>query len=181
MLAPVVRLVGTTYGGRARIWTFGFGTLFLLVVTVPNAAAIHWHTACTAASGNVGDVPTGNGAVVTVGLDYYQDGTSKTPVTKISAGESVTWTWDPTSPYCHSVTGAGWGSPGVPGGRLHPAGAEPSLPLLLVTGPEFWPDPTNPPGAPLSFTRVFPASGTFIYSCAEHNLIGLQGVVVVSA
>ena len=154
-------------------------SLIVLVVLLPSATAFHFHTACTAAAGDLGAAPTVGGAQVIVGLDSYLDATTRTPVTVIAAGESVTWTWDATNPYCHSVSGTDWNSPGTPGGRMHPAGAEAGLPLAVVTGPEFWPDPTNPPGAALSFTRVFDAPGTYTYACAEHMLIGMSGVVVV--
>ncbi len=152
-----------------------------LLLLVPGAAAFHFHTQCTAAAGDLGAAPTSNGAVVEVGLDFFLDGTTHTPVTSIAAGESVTWVWQASNPYCHSVTGAAFNTPGEPDGRIHPAGAEPGLPLAVVTGPEFWPDPTNPPGAPLSFTFVFEEPGTFSYTCAEHTLIGMHGVVVVTA
>lgn len=144
--------------------------LGVLVTMAPIASSFHFHTTCTRANGSTGEAPTADGAQVVVGLDYYA-----TPVVVIPAGASVTFTWDATNPYCHSVTGAGWGTQsvtGTPNGRLVPGGAAPSLFNLL-------PNPTNPSGGPLSYAHVFTAPGTYQYSCQEHVLIGMVGVVVV--
>lgn len=166
----------------------------LLVATAaaflaPAAGAVHFHNNCAQASGGNGDVPTAAGGRVTVGLDYFQDAMTNSPATVIAAGQSVTWTWGATGPinnaYCHSVSGSGFAgtetvSLNATNGRIVPAGALDGLPLLVVAGPEFLPNPTNPAGAALSFTRVFTAPGQYPYACQEHTLSGMQGVVVVT-
>jgi plastocyanin len=111
--------------------------------------------ALTAASVGIGLVGPGAGpaSAATVDVTMGTDNRYLPPVVTVTAGDTVKWTH--VGGTAHTVTFAD-GSPGSP-------------------------DPMLPPPGTNTFSRTFPAPGTFQYSCRYHGAVGMTGQVVVQA
>ncbi len=147
--------------------------LLVAAATIPSAGAIHFYqgsgSGCQEAQpGHLGEGGTGD-RTVDVLHNTFNDASNGSPITTISAGDSVTWRW--ASVHCHSVSGTGWDS-----GFYWPSGA--STDVHAVPGFFDYPLPDDSPS--LSYTRTFTEPGIHLYSCVHHAIIGMQGAVIVS-
>lgn len=142
---------------------------------MPGANAIHFYRGdCDdngtndGRSGNLGSAAAPASTVMLL-HNTFNDAANGLPVTRIQTGEAVRWTWN--SAHCHSVQSDGnWNS-----GFFYPT-ATPDSPQAV---PGFFEYPVPETEAGLSYTRVFPAAGTFLYYCIHHQNIGMRGVVIV--
>lgn len=142
---------------------------------MPGANAIHFYRGDCDGNGT-NDGRGGNlganvvpAATVMLLHNTFNDAATLLPVTRIQRGQAIKWTWN--SAHCHSVQATDvWNS-----GFYYPTQA-PDSPQV-VPGFFEYPVPTMAPT--LSFTRVFPTAGTFPYFCIHHQVIGMNGVVVV--
>lgn len=143
----------------------------------PLAGAVHFYRGpgqgCTPADGDLTDTPAQGplGATVLMLHNSFNDLLTGTPVTIIKAGQSVKWTWN--SEHCHST----WSLGNFYSGFHYPSDT-PTTPEVLP-GLFHYPVPTLAPT--LAFTHTFGTPGNFLYFCEHHQLIGMQGVVVVQA
>lgn len=156
------------------------GIVALIVSVSSTAGAIHWYRTegpgpndCKAASGDLTDgsgaTPATSAATVMMLHNTFNDASNGTPVTRIEAGQSVTWTWN--SAHCHSAQSTGnWNS-----GFFYPT-TPPESPQA-VPGLFEYPAPDLTPT--LSYTRTFSTPGTYQYFCIHHSAIGMRGVVIV--
>ena len=141
----------------------------MLAGFVPAASASHLYRGagggCTPATGATGEAVSPAATVMLGHYSYHDLGTALLPVTVISVGDAVQWTWN--SAHCHSVTG-----PAFDSGFHYPTTA-PTTPLVnnAYYVPEIAPT--------LSWTQTFDTPGTFQYSCVHHAGLGMRGVVVV--
>lgn len=137
------------------------------------AGAVHLYRGpgggCTPADGALSDGGAGSVAG-TIGVlhNTFADAATGTPISRIAAGEALTWTWN--SAHCHSVQADSFYS-----GYHYPA-TEPSS-LALAPGVFHYPVLEEAPS--LSFTVTFDAPGIYTYICEHHAAIGMVGVVVV--
>ena len=148
-----------------------------LLVAVSPAGAVHFYRGsgggCTPTEGALTDdaSPSGPlGATVMLLHNTYNDTDTGLGITRIRAGESVTWTWN--SAHCHSVTGA---NNAFDSGFHYPT-PEPTSPRVV---PGFFDYPVPESEAALSYTRTFTDPGVYRYSCVHHVAIGMAGLVVV--
>jgi len=167
-------------------------SMIVLGASLPQAQAVHWYrntgAGCSEADGALTDDPTGTTpnvtASVVIGHNTFSTGVSGfaadpllgSPVTRIKAGESITWTWN--SAHCHSVTSTDFSSgttrifdsgfhwPKVPPEAQRVAEGALEYPLLDET-------PT------MSYTHTFDTPGSFGYFCVHHALIGMNALVIV--
>jgi plastocyanin len=133
---------------------------------------------CSAASGRLTDDPRPKkkgrlkavkpAATVMLLHNTYNDTATGLPITFIQKGQAVMWTWN--SSHCHSVTGDPFDS------GFHYPKVAPTTPQAV---PGFFEYPIPEQTAKLSFVHTFRTEGTFSYSCVHHNVVGMQGVVVV--
>jgi len=153
--------------------------MFVLVAPLallPAAGAFHLYRGpgggCTPAVGNLGDAIPAAGPTTTVLMlhNAFIDLATPSPVTVIHVGDTVTWTWN--SEHCHSVRAQDFSFYS----GFHYPEPTPTTPELLPNLVDY-PVPTLAPT--LSYTHTFTAAGTFLYDCEHHNVIGMQGVVVV--
>ncbi|MGH7855687.1 MAG: plastocyanin/azurin family copper-binding protein [Candidatus Binatia bacterium] len=127
---------------------------------------------CCPATGEIGATSTDVGAVVDVFHNTYQESSTQVPlIVRIKAGQAVQWRW--TSSHCHSVT-ADDGS--FDSGFFYPVTA-PEGQAKVISG--FLDYPLPDPNPTLTYTRVFAAPGTYPYHCVHHQIIGMEGVVIV--
>lgn len=154
----------------------------LLLGVVPTADAFHWYRGpaddCTSADGALTDDQTSPGDAdtqVLLGHTTYHDASSGAPVSRIDAGDSVTWDW--ASSHCHSVT---FGDPVAgteeSGTALHYPQEAPESDQA-VEG--FFEYPVLDETPTLSYSRTFDEAGTYSYYCIHHWYVGMQGTVVV--
>lgn len=160
-------------GSRALV----AATLFFAFAVAPNAQAFHLYRdtsgGCSAADGPTGVVAA---PVTTVQVQHnlFIDNTSSTPVTHITAGQTVKWTWN--SLHCHSVQ-FDVGTPGSPYSGFHYPTTVPAGFINAVPGFFEYPQLSSAPTLSWSFTFTTP--GTFHYECEHHYDIGMHGVVIV--
>ncbi len=156
----------------ARLSVLGASILTALLLAAPSTA-IHFYqgTGSGCSSAPAGDLGEGGAGDHTVEVlhNTFNDATNASPITAVSAGDSVTWRW--VSVHCHSVSGTGWDS-----GFHWPAGA--STGVQAVPGFFDYPLPDETPS--LTYTRTFTEPGIHLYSCVHHAIIGMQGAVIVS-
>jgi plastocyanin len=150
--------------------------VFVGVVLLPATAAVHEYRGpsggCTPAVGEISDSAP-NGPVVTTVLmlhNTFNDLSTGLPLTVVHVGDAVRWTWN--SEHCHSIQSASFYS------GFHYPEPEPTTPPLLP-GLFHYPVPTL--SATLAYTHTFAQTGTFMYACEHHGVIGMQGVVLVLA
>lgn len=140
--------------------------LVLVALAATPAHAIHFFNGCgKTLQASPGDAA----ATVNVAGFSFTDQASASPVTHITAGQSVTWTWGDT--FCHSVTEGIFGaqSYGIPQ-QVPP----PSFTTHGTTNVLAEPDGTNN-----SFTHTFDQPGVYQYYCDHHVEVGMKGVVIV--
>jgi plastocyanin len=147
--------------------------LFVAMAMAPNAQAFHLYRGpgggCTPLDGATGDgAQVTPAATVKMLHNVYTDTSNNLPVTHIRIGQAVKWTWN--SVHCHSVTGGDFDS-----GFHYPT----KEPTSIHAVPGFFDYPVLEDVATLTYTHVFAAAGTFQYACVHHNVIGMQGVVIV--
>lgn len=112
--------------------------------------------------------PVTPAATVMMLHNTFNDTSTGLPITFISKGQAVMWTWN--SSHCHSATGEAFNS------GFHYPKIAPTTPQAV---PGLFEYPIPEQVAKLSFVHTFKTSGTFQYSCVHHNVIGMVGVVVV--
>ncbi|HEX9696785.1 MAG TPA: plastocyanin/azurin family copper-binding protein [Actinomycetota bacterium] len=137
------------------------------------AGAVHFYRGpgggCTPADGALSDGGSGTVAgTIKVLHNTFADAATGLPVTRIGAGEALTWTWN--SAHCHSVQAAEFYS-----GFHYPA-PEPTSPAL-VSGVFDYPVLEENPT--LSYTITFDTPGIYPYACEHHAAIGMNGLVIV--
>lgn len=151
--------------------------LLIAFAAAPSAHAFHLYRnssfGCSETDGATGATAT---AVTTVQMlhNLFIDGTTNTPITHITAGQTVKWTWN--SLHCHSVE-FDRGTPGNPYSGFHyPTYVPPGF-INAVPGffeyPQLSSDPT------LSWSFTFNTPGIYHYECEHHYDIGMHGVVIV--
>lgn len=158
-----------------------FAALAFATTLAPAGDAVHFFrggagTGCTEATGATGDPASGlGGATVMMLHNTFNDAATGAPVTRITAGQSVTWKW--ASLHCHSVTQGLANMPAAGGftsGYHYPAQTG-SLP----PGPSFFVYPVPELSPTYSYTETFSTPGTYTYYCVHHWAIGMQGAVIV--
>lgn len=134
-------------------------------------------------SGNFTDDPGPSSgpvaAVVSLLHNSFNDSTSNNgaatqlPVVVIEEGQAVRWDW--ASSHCHSVssdTGA------FESGFVYPLESPEGQDQLL---PGFFDYPLPDSTPALSFTHTFTQAGVYPYHCVHHQIIGMEGVVIVAS
>jgi len=143
-------------------------TLGMVAFPVPPAHAIHLFPTLPDGTDPLGHTcgqtlstaPAAPDAVVHVNGFFFNDSANLLSTTNITAGQSVTWTWDLW--HCHSITFSdGSGTLGGPNALNQPQLARPN-------------------GDANSFTLTFTTPGTYSYYCVHHASVGMVGTVVVT-
>ncbi|HEX9681465.1 MAG TPA: plastocyanin/azurin family copper-binding protein [Acidimicrobiales bacterium] len=137
----------------------GLGALLGLLTTMgliaPGAQAIHFFEGCTELGSDAGD---GDAVVAVQGFAFTDEATGS-PVTTISAGESVTWQF--ADPFCHSVTF-----------EISPDGLDPGEGNANLVKASDEGDNT--------ITVPFEEPGVITYYCSHHWPVGMAGTVIVT-
>lgn len=145
--------------------------LGLLGSFAPAASAVHFYRGpggnCTPADGPTGDLLPPS-AQVMVMHNTFNDSSTALPITVISAGQTVMWTWN--SSHCHSAQAASFYS------GFHYPTAAPESPQAV---PGFFDYPVPDMTPTLSYTHQFTTPGVYQYACEHHAAIGMVGVVIV--
>ena len=161
--------------------TLVFG-LLLLLCTATSSDAFHFFrgddaggcgSGCCPASGEIGEQSANIGATVLVLHNSYNDeGTLLPLVVRITAGQAVQWKW--ASSHCHSVTSDTAGQ--FESGFFYPTDP-PAGQMEVVHG--FLDYPLPDPNPSLTYTHTFTTPGQYLYHCIHHQVIGMEGVVIV--
>jgi plastocyanin len=128
---------------------------------------------CCPATGNLGDTvnEADIGATVLVLHNSYNDAGTLLPlIAHIKAGQAVQWKW--ASSHCHSVT-AEDGS--FESGFFYPT----TRPAQMEAVHGFLDYPLPDPNPSLTYTHTFAAAGQYLYHCVHHQVIGMEGIVIV--
>lgn len=142
---------------------------------IPSAEAVHFYRGpgggCTPTDGATGDGAGVTPAATVLMLhNTFNDSSTGLPITRVSVGDAVKWTWN--SVHCHSVQ-----APEFYSGFHYPT-TEPTTPRGI---PGFFDYPVLEMNPTLSWTHVFNTAGTYLYACEHHALIGMRGLVIVDA